>query len=187
MLYPFTRAIDKIKDGTKPHTLRRLSKRKPPKVGQLLHLYEHMRKPDMQLIIEPIKCVGVQPAEIRMTWEGDKDTGHLSGYITLNGVVLTPLQVLRLIWNDGFRIGPKSDQRTFFDFFALPSMQSIEFDGYLVSWAPHSLLCVGEPSAHCDWLSTLERPGRIRQIMPRISAAESMLVHAAQLRAGGGQ
>lgn len=174
MLFGFKVFQDLVINGTKPHTIRRISKRPPPRVGQTLHLYTGTRTKACHQLIPDIPCLGAQPIKIRTRWAD----GTLHGTIELAGVVLTPLQMLRLIWNDGFRVGPNgpvADLKGFHDFFVIPGMDVIEVDGHLISWHEHSLLHIGETAAATDWRQGMERVGRIRlPVMPQVTYQEGV-------------
>lgn len=156
MNYNFTVFTDHVINGTKPHTIRRISKRRPPRVGEMLQLYTGSRTPACHKLIDDLPCLGAQPIQIRTYWADDT----LHGTITLAGVTLSPRQMARLIWNDGFRVGPKVDLKGFHDFFVIPGMDVVEVDGVLISWRPHSLLGIGALAGvgTGDWCRMSTRP-----------------------------
>lgn len=170
MLFNFTVFHDHLINGTKPHTIRRVSKRRPPRVGEMLQFYAGLRTRACHKLIPDLPCLGVQPIKIRTRWADDT----LHGHIELAGVVLSPMQMARLIWNDGFRIGPKVDLKAFHDFFVIPGMTVVEVDGHLISWLNHSLLGIGAPAGVTDWRRTLERTGRIGVPGVKVERAEGV-------------
>ncbi len=132
MLINFTMFTESVLDHSKPHTIRRFAKRAPPAIGQPLQLYQNARRPYCQLLLE-VPCIHVQRVHI------------VHGYgVTLGGVDLTAEQLRRLIYADGFRSGAfRPDPAAFWEFFTPGLGVGEAYEGYLVSWAPHTLIHLG--------------------------------------------
>lgn len=107
-----------VEDGTKPHTIRQRRKR-PTKVGDMLHLYTGMRTGACRRLRAPTPCVKVTPIRIMQ-----------SAAVYLGGHSLSLTEIRALAHRDGFRgLHPELE---FMEFFRATYGES--FEGELIEW-----------------------------------------------------
>lgn len=143
--YSFSRMefVEKILDGSKPHTVRRRRKN-PTKVGDVLYLYYKQRTPECRAIGVTV-CRWVLPMVIYVQ----------ARLVKLNGHILPIKKLQKLAQMDGF-----DDIVSFFEFFEQYGKDVLD-DFVLVEWDPRSLVKAwdlnGDPQAKMRMASLLKR------------------------------
>jgi|GEM_PF-728844 len=117
MIVNFTVFVDKVEDGRKTQTIRKLRKGKRQiKVGDMLQLYYRQRFPDRKLIRET-PCTGIDRIVI----------ATLSRRVSVNDKNLKYGEIIELAHLDGF-----DSEESFFHFFR--KQYVLLFDGVIVKW-----------------------------------------------------
>lgn len=122
----FTVFLDKVANGSKPHTIRALRK-VPIKVGDDLSFFTGMRTKACRRLRVNTPCTAAVPISI------GSDVGYVllgEGSRFYRAGVLTPAQIDALARQDGF-----SSARHFFAFFARGKGGDV-FQGQLIEWIP---------------------------------------------------
>jgi hypothetical protein len=114
------RFADKVRDGSKPHTIRKTAR---CKVGDTLSLRRWSGKPyrSKQELLRTETCIGVHPVRI----ENVPGRGFA---VVANGYGMTQTEIERLALDDGFD-GAEEMAEWFADTHGLP------FDGFLIRWS----------------------------------------------------
>lgn len=109
------RFIDPIKIGTKVHTLRNNSKRKP-KIGEFLHMYSGLRTKYTEHISSSEKLISKQKAWIKIVWQENPD----------NSIKLLSLKICV----DGKIIGHYNNGHGAFDASGYNLHKFVQYDGF---------------------------------------------------------
>jgi hypothetical protein len=135
---------DAIEDGRKGHTIR--FRKKPPKVGSLLHLWWKSRTID-RAFIGTSKCTAVN----QITIDGIAKTS------TLDGAAMLPWEIDALAIADGF-----SGTEAFWEFF-----EGVQDVGWLIHWNPdHITFSELRPEIAQEWAIEVTNlsDSRVREI-----------------------
>lgn len=134
----FSMFVPEVKDGSKPHTIRKQRKR-PFKICDRLQLYTGMRtKKAKQFGVKgntQLNAVRVDKIEMYSEAENIEDVDTAPFSIFLNDKELNADQIKELVWNDGFRFAAPDvpDVYEFKRFFFVKEERLI-FRGQLVWW-----------------------------------------------------
>lgn len=122
------RFVEYVREGSKTHTIRRISQRRAFRVGDSCDCYANPRQKTMTLLGH-WPCVRVQSIEIHQVYESDA----CPLFVVVDGAVLSADETEGLFCRDGFRVRtkgrfPHTTEAAIFWQSALP------FKGQLIHW-----------------------------------------------------
>lgn len=124
-----SRFVPFVEDGSKTHTIRAYSARRPFEPGDTCHCFANVRIKEMRLI-GAWPCLKTEEIEI---YSFDGGNGGL--VVVINGVTLDPQETELFFWRDGFRPESGRPSRMAAKFWE----GRLPFRGQIIHWSREAL------------------------------------------------